>query len=418
MNVLVVGSGGREHALAWALRRSPRLGRLAVAPGNAGTAAIAENLPVGPTDVAGIVRAALEWGAELVVVGPDAALGAGVVDAVQAAGITAFGPTQAAAQIETSKRFAKEIMQTVGVPTARWRACDTLEAARAALAEFGAPVVVKADGLAAGKGAIVCETLEQAEQALEAMMVQRIFGDAGRQVVIEEKLSGREVSLLALVDGEHLTPLPPACDYKPVGEGNTGPNTGGMGGYTPPEFFSFYEASHTATTIMQPVVDELRRRGLPFRGVLYAGLMLTAAGPKVLEFNARFGDPEAQVILPCLDVDLLDLLHATATGGLAGIKLPPPTRAAVNVVLAAENYPGPPVTGDVIHGLDAVPPDVLVFHAGTQRVGDRILTAGGRVLHVVGVGSSVEQARERAYQGVEAITFRGRHYRRDIARGS
>ncbi|GIW12119.1 MAG: hypothetical protein KatS3mg061_3176 [Dehalococcoidia bacterium] len=239
MNVLVVGNGGREHALAWALRRSPRLGRLAVAPGNAGTAAIAENLPVGPTDVAGIVRAALEWGAEFVVVGPDAALGAGVVDAVQAAGITAFGPTQAAAQIETSKRFAKEIMQTVGVPTARWRACDTLEAARAALAEFGAPVVVKADGLAAGKGAIVCETLEQAEQALEAMMVQRIFGDAGRQVVIEEKLSGREVSLLALVDGEHLTPLPPACDYKPVGEGNTGPNTGGMGGYAPPEFFSF-----------------------------------------------------------------------------------------------------------------------------------------------------------------------------------
>ncbi|GIW06757.1 MAG: phosphoribosylamine--glycine ligase [Dehalococcoidia bacterium] len=416
MSVLVVGSGGREHALAWAIRRNARVERLAVAPGNGGTSEIAENLPVQPTDVAGMTRAAQEWGADFVVVGPDAALGEGMVDALQGVGLPVFGPTQAAARIETSKQFAKEVMAAAGVPTARWKAFEDLEAARRYARDMGAPLVVKADGLAAGKGVTVCETLEEAERALEDNLTRRIFGEASRRVILEEKMTGREVSVFALVDGSNVVPLAAACDYKRVGEGDTGPNTGGMGAYTPPEFFSQFDLANTATAILQPVVDELRRRGSPFRGALYAGLMVTPDGPKVVEFNARFGDPETEAIVPCLDVDLFDLLYATATDGLAGIRFPQSTKAAVSVALAAERYPSTPVLGDEI-AIGELPRGVVVFHAGTRREHGRLLTDGGRVLHVVGTGSSVSAARELAYQGVQAISFRGMHYRRDIALG-
>lgn len=416
MSVLVVGNGGREHALAWAIRRNARVDRLAVAPGNAGTAELAENLPVAPTDVTGMVRVAREWGADFVVVGPDAALGEGMVDALVAAGIAAFGPTRAAARIETSKLFAKEVMTATGVPTARWRAFDDLEDAQRYLRQVGVPVVVKADGLAAGKGVTVCDTMEEAERALHDNLARRVFGDASRRVIIEEKLEGREVSLFALVDGHWAVPLAAARDYKRVGDGDIGPNTGGMGAYTPPEFLSAFEVGQIVEQIVQPVVDELRRRGSPFRGALYAGLIVTADGPKVLEFNARFGDPETEAIVPCLDVDLFDLLHATATGSLAGIRFPQSTKAAVSVALTAERYPGPPVVGDEI-SIGAVPPEVVIFHAGTRRVDGRLVTDGGRVLHVVGTGASVGSARERAYDGVAAVRFRGMHYRRDIALG-
>jgi phosphoribosylamine--glycine ligase len=416
INALIVGNGGREHALAWAVRRNARVDRLAVAPGNAGTAELAENLPVAATDVIGMVRAAREWGADFVIVGPDAALGEGLVDALTAEGIPTFGPTRAAARIETSKQFAKDVMAATGVPTARWRAFDDLDEARRYLREVGAPVVVKADGLAAGKGVTVCETLEEAERALSDHLARRIFGDASRRVVIEEKLEGREVSLFALVDGQWAVPLAAACDYKRVGDGDTGPNTGGMGAYTPPEFISAFEVAQVVEQIVQPVVDELRRRGSPFRGALYAGLMVTADGPKVLEFNARFGDPETEAIVPCLDVDLFDLLEATATGSLAGIRFPQSTKAAVSVALTAERYPGPPVVGDEI-SIGALPAGVVIFHAGTRRVDGRLVTDGGRVLHVVGTGASVGSARERAYDGVAAVRFRGMHYRRDIALG-
>jgi phosphoribosylamine--glycine ligase len=417
MSVLVVGNGGREHALAWAIRRNARVERLAVAPGNGGTADIAENLPVKSTDVVGMTRAAREWGADFVIVGPDAALGEGMVDALQAAGVPVFGPTRAAARIETSKQFAKEVMAAAGVPTARWHAFDDLDAARRFVREAGAPLVVKADGLAAGKGVTVCETVEEAERALDDNLAKRVFGEASRCVVIEEKMTGRELSLFCLVDGERVVPLAAACDYKRVGEDDTGPNTGGMGAYTPPEFFSSFDLATVVTTIVQPVVDELRRRGTPFRGALYAGLMLTTDGPRVVEFNARFGDPETEAIVPCLDVDLFDLLYATATGGLAGIRFPQSTKAAVSVALAAERYPATPVVGDEIT-IGELPRGVVVFHAGTRRENGRLVTDGGRVLHVVGTGSSVAAARELAYEGVRAIRFRGMHYRRDIALGA
>lgn len=415
VSVLVAGSGGREHALAWALKRSPRVDRVGVAPGNGGTALIGDNLPVQVDETAGIVRAARDWGADLVVVGPEAALAAGVVDALEAAGIRAFGPTKAAAEIEASKAFAKQVMHEAGVPTAASRRVTALTEARRALAEMGAPIVVKADGLAAGKGVTVALNREDADAALVDCLERRVFGDAGSTVILEERLVGREVSLLALVDGEHVLPLLPACDYKPIGDGDTGPNTGGMGVYSLPPWFGPADVERAAETILKPVVRRMAELGRPFRGVLYAGLMVTDAGPKVLEFNARFGDPETQVILPCLDVDLLDLLEASMNGDLGGV---PPIRAdkaGVGVVLASAGYPGKVKTGVPISGLDSLPEDVLVFHAGTRRAGGQIVTDGGRVLNVVATAPSIREARRRAYDGVSSIQFDGMQYRTDIA---
>jgi phosphoribosylamine--glycine ligase len=417
MRVLVVGSGAREHALLWKLAQSPRVAALLCAPGNAGTTELAENLPVRSTDVDAIVRVAEEQRADLVVVGPEEPLARGLVDRLQEVGIRAFGPTRAAARIESSKRWAKEVMTAAGVPTARAAVARTLEEGLAALSEFSLPVVIKADGLAAGKGVVVVGNRDEAFHVLTAFLEDRALGEAAATVVIEEFLKGQEVSVLALTDGTTIVPLAPACDYKRAYDRDRGPNTGGMGAYAPPPAVDAALLATIQTSILEPTVRAMADRGTPMQGVLYAGLMLTADGPKVLEFNARFGDPETQVVLPLVDGDLAEILAAVADGTLAHVPpLPPSDRAAVGVVLASGGYPAPYRTGLPIDGLEAVPDDLLVFHAGTRRDdAGRVVTAGGRVLTVVGVGSDLAAARERAYAGVAAISFEEAHHRRDVA---
>jgi phosphoribosylamine--glycine ligase len=417
MRVLVVGSGAREHALLWKLAQSPRVAALLCAPGNAGTTELAENLPVRSTDVDAIVRVAEEQRADLVVVGPEEPLARGLVDRLQEVGIRAFGPTRAAARIESSKRWAKEVMTAAGVPTARAAVARTLEEGLAALSEFSLPVVIKADGLAAGKGVVVVGNRDEAFHVLTAFLEDRALGEAAATVVIEEFLKGQEVSVLALTDGTTIVPLAPACDYKRAYDRDRGPNTGGMGAYAPPPAVDAALLATIQTSILEPTVRAMADRGTPMQGVLYAGLMLTADGPKVLEFNARFGDPETQVVLPLVDGDLAEILAAVADGTLANVPpLPPSDRAAVGVVLASGGYPAPYRTGLPIDGLEAVPDDLLVFHAGTRRDdAGRVVTAGGRVLTVVGVGSDLAAARERAYAGVAAISFEEAHHRRDVA---
>lgn len=417
MRVMVVGGGAREHALLWKLAQSPRVAALLCAPGNAGTAELAENLPVRSTDVAAVVRAAEEHRVDLVVVGPEEPLARGLVDRLQEAGIRAFGPTQAAARIESSKSWAKQLMTDAGVPTARSAAARTLEEAIAALGNFSLPVVIKADGLAAGKGVVIVGNRDEAFHVLTAFLEDRALGEAAATVVIEEFLRGQEVSVLALTDGSAIVTLAPACDYKRVFDRDRGPNTGGMGAYAPvPTLDAALQATIRAT-ILEPAVRAMADLGTPMRGVLYAGLMLTDAGPKVLEFNARFGDPETQVILPLLDADLAELLAAVAGGTLAEAPpLPAPDRAAVGVVLASGGYPAPFRTGLPIAGLEAVPDDLLVFHAGTRRdESGHVVTAGGRVMTVVGIGNDLAAAREGAYAGVAALSFEEEHHRSDIA---
>ncbi len=417
MRVMVVGSGAREHALLWKLARSPRVAALLCAPGNAGTAELAENLPVRSTDVDAVVQAATEHRIDLVVVGPEEPLARGLVDCLQEAGIRVFGPTQAAARIESSKSWAKEVMTGAGVPTARSAFARTLEEALTALGNFSLPVVIKADGLAAGKGVVIVNDRDEAFHVLTAFLEDRALGEAAATVVIEEFLRGMEVSVLALTDGQSIVPLAPACDYKRAYDRDRGPNTGGMGSYAPPPIVDAELMSTIQTTILEPTVRAMTDRGTPMRGVLYAGLMLTDDGPKVLEFNARFGDPETQVVLPLLDADLAELLSAVADGTLADVPpIPAPDRAAVGIVLASGGYPAPYRTNLPIAGLEDVPDDLLVFHAGTRRDdAGRTVTAGGRVLTVVGLGSDLAAARDRAYAGVAAITFEDGHHRRDIA---
>jgi phosphoribosylamine--glycine ligase len=417
MRVLVVGGGAREHALLWKLAQSPRVAALLCAPGNAGTAELAENLPVRATDVEAVVRTAVEQRADLVVVGPEEPLAAGLVDRLQETGVRAFGPTRAAARIESSKSWAKGVMGDAGVPTARAAVARTLEEAIAALGNFSLPVVIKADGLAAGKGVVVVGNRDEAFHVLTTFLEDRALGEAAATVVIEEFLRGQEVSVLALTDGSTIVPLAPACDYKRAFDRDRGPNTGGMGAYAPPPAVDAALLATIQRTILEPTVRAMADRGVPMRGVLYAGLMLTEAGPKVLEFNARFGDPETQVVLPLLDADLAELLSAVADGTLVDVPpFPPPDRAAVGVVLASGGYPAPYRTGLPIEGLEAVPDDLLVFHAGTRRdEGGRVVTAGGRVLTVVGLGSDLAAARERAYAGVAALSFEESHHRSDIA---
>ncbi|GIW04296.1 MAG: phosphoribosylamine--glycine ligase [Thermomicrobiales bacterium] len=417
MRILVVGGGAREHALVWKLAQSPLADALYCAPGNAGTEALATNLPLRASDIDGIVAAARTHGIDLVVVGPEEPLALGLADRLRAAGVAVCGPSASATRIESSKAWAKELMVAAGVPTARAVVVYDLAEGMAALDRFSLPVVIKADGLAAGKGVVIANTRDEAFRVLSAFLEERTLGDAGTTVVIEEYLTGQEVSVLALTDGETIIPLPPACDYKRVYDGDRGPNTGGMGAYAPPPAVDADLMATIRATILEPAIRAMAERGAPMQGVLYAGLMLTASGPHVLEFNARFGDPEAQVILPILDADLVLLLDAVARGTLAEAPPPPPpARAAVGVVLASGGYPGPYQTGVPISGLDHAPEDVLVFHAGTRRAADgRIVTAGGRVLTVVGVGPDLATARERAYAGVERISFEGAHWRRDIA---
>ncbi|HEX2161990.1 MAG TPA: phosphoribosylamine--glycine ligase [Thermoleophilaceae bacterium] len=414
--VLVIGGGGREHALVRRLLRSPQHPDLLCAPGNAGIARDkVECLDIAVDDVDGLVAAAREREVDLVVVGPEAPLVAGVVDALGEAGIRAFGPTAAAARLEGSKRYAKELMAAVGVPTADYAVLTSRSEALERLAEAAYPLVLKADTLAAGKGVVICQDEEQARAAVEELFTQQRFGKT--DVVMEEFLAGEELSLLALCDGERAVPMAPAQDYKRIYDGDEGPNTGGMGSYSPVPGIDREHAEALALAVHQPVVDELRRRGTPFHGVLYAGLMMTSDGPKVLEYNVRFGDPETQAVLTRLCSDLLELLDAaTRPGGLAGVEIEWSPDWAVTVVLASAGYPASSSSGDEISGLRAVDSiEVELLHAGTAERDGRIVTAGGRVLNVTGIGSTPAEAREHAYRVAERIQFDGKQMRHDIA---
>ncbi len=425
MKVLVVGGGGREHAIVRALTRSPQRPEVLCAPGNAGIARDARLLEVAADDVEGLLAAVERAAVDLTVVGPEAPLVAGLVDALAARGHAAFGPSAAAAQLEGSKAFAKQAMEEAGVPTARWRHARTLEEGEAAVRELANPgVVVKADGLAAGKGVTVADTDAQAQAALGEIFLEGRFSTEGpthpATAVIEERLDGEELSLLALCDGERAVPMASARDYKRIGEGDTGPNTGGMGSYSPVAGFDAGSVQEIAAEVHQPTVDLMRTRGTPFHGVLYAGLILTPDGPRVLEFNVRFGDPETQAVLPRLRSDLLELLlRASRPGGLRDARLEWSAECAVTVVLASVGYPGPPTpsssSGDPIAGLERVPGSVEVTHAGTACAAGAVVTAGGRVLNVTGLGEDTNSARESAYAAARMISFEGMQMRGDIA---
>jgi phosphoribosylamine---glycine ligase len=398
VNVLIVGSGGREHALAWKISQSPALSELHAAPGNPGIAALGRCHPIRSDDIEGLLGLCRQHSIDLVVVGPEAPLVAGVADELRRAGIAVFGPGRDAARIEGSKSFAKDVLAAAGVPTA------------AVLSEARAPCVVKADGLAAGKGVFVCETQDEADAALESAR------ELGGGVVLEELLDGDEISLFAICDGRAALPLAPAQDYKRLLDGDEGPNTGGMGSYSPVSFVQDEEIEELVELVHQPVLAELARRGSPFVGLLYAGLMLTERGPRVLEFNCRFGDPETQALLPRLEGDFLAALAAAAEGELAGVELGAGPAAAVAVVLAASGYPDAPERGVAIGGAEvAEATGALLFHAGTALRHGQLVSAGGRVLDVVGTGESVNEAREQAYAAVEQIDFPGAQFRSDVA---
>ena len=422
MKLLLVGSGGREHALAWRLSRSPQVTGLWVAGGNSGTAQVAANLPVNPEDGDGVVAAARSLNIDLAVIGPEQPLAEGIVDRLTVMGIPAFGPTQAAAQLEVSKSFAREVMRQAGVPGPEFQVFNDRQAALDFLSRHRQPVAVKADGLAAGKGVILCPDPATAAAAVRACMDDRIFGPAGDTVVIEELLHGPEVSVFAFSDGENLSELVAACDYKAVEDGDGGPNTGGMGSFSPPAFWTAELAAAVKTEIMQPVITAMAHRGVPYRGMLYAGLMFTAAGPKVLEFNCRFGDPEAQVILPLLESEPVAVMSACIDGKLAQTPVHWGRQSHLGVVMVSGGYPGPYATGFPITGLEADSADnadTLVFHAGAQLAdgadgGRRVVTAGGRVLTVVGRGDALDTAREVAYRRAQEIHFANAYYRRDI----
>jgi len=418
-HVLVIGTGGREHALAWRLASSASVERVSTAPGSPGTATLGATHPVDVEDPTSVANLAEQLQADLVVVGPEGPLVAGVVDALIEREIPAFGPTSDGARIEGSKAFAKDVMIAAGVPTAGYVTTTDRDEAHQALDRFAAPYVVKADGLAAGKGVSICDELADARTAIDDAMVRGRFGDAGARVVVEEFLDGPERSVFAVCDGTRAILLTPAQDYKRVGDGDAGPNTGGMGAYAPVPGFGLDDVAGLGDTIFTPVLAELARRGQPYRGLLYAGLVDTAQGPKLLEFNARFGDPETQVILPLMASDLGDLLDASARGSLSDVKVAWHDQAAVTVVMANRGYPTSPDTGHVISGLDDVDSldDVVVFHAGTSREGDAIVASGGRVLAVTAVAPSVADARQRAYDAVGQITWDGVHHRSDIAAG-
>ena len=422
MRVLVVGSGGREHALAWRLAGSTAVTEIFSAPGNSGAALVGTNLPVSETDIDGMVKAATDRSIDLVVIGPEAPLALGLADRVAEAGIPCFGPSQSAARLESSKSFARDVQDAAGVSGPEYRVFHSASAALAYAEYRNRPLVVKADGLAAGKGVAMCANLEEAQSAIMMCMQDRMFGEAGETVVIEEWLHGPEISVFAFADGENLSEVVAATDYKRIGEGDTGPNTGGMGSYGPPTLWDETLGEQVRSEIMLPVIRELAARGAPYRGALYCGLMLTDDGPRVLEFNCRFGDPETQVIMPRLVSDPAEVMMACATGSLNDVgSVEWSDSPVVAVVMVSGGYPGSYETGLEIHGLDGSAFDdnaSMVFHAGVSRATDgsgRLVTSGGRVLTCVGIGDNIDQARHHAYRRAAEISFDGAYYRPDIA---
>jgi len=415
MNVLLLGSGGREHALAWKLAASPLLTKLYCAPGNGGIADVAECVPLAVADHTAVIRFCKDNAIDLVVVGPEAPLVAGIVDDLATAGIKCFGPKQTAAALEGSKGFTKDLCREFDIPTAAYGRFTDAESAKAYLAGQKLPIVIKADGLAAGKGVTIAQTLAEAEAAIDDCFAG-VFGKAGSEVVVEEFLEGEEASFFALVDGKHALPLAAAQDHKRVGDGDTGPNTGGMGAYSPAPVMTDEMIARTMREIIEPTVAAMQKRGMPFKGVLFAGLMITADGPKLIEYNVRFGDPETQVLMLRLKSDLLPALLAAADGVLANFDLRWHDDAALTVVMAANGYPASPEVGTEIKGLDtaAAVEGVQIFHAGTRKDGDRILAHGGRVLNVTARGKTVGAAQARAYEAISRIDWPGGFYRHDI----
>jgi phosphoribosylamine--glycine ligase len=416
LKILIIGGGAREHALAWKIKQSPRDIELFVSPGNAGTAALAHNLNISSNEIDSLTKAAQQLNIDLAVVGSEAPLAAGLVNRFHKLGLPVFGPTKAAAQIESSKVFARNLMQKYGIPYPEGVTFSSYPEAKKYVESGPVPLVVKADGLAAGKGVKVAGTREEALKALSDIMEARIFGEAGDKVIIEECLTGKEVSLLAFTDGDTVVPMVPACDYKRVFDQDRGPNTGGMGSYSPPGFFDNNLTHYVTDTVLEPAIKAMAREGTPYKGVLYAGLMIVDGNPKVLEFNARFGDPETQAILPRLKTDLVDILLAVVDNKLNHIEVQWKEDACVGVVMASGGYPGIYKTGFKITGLNELNDDVTVFHAGTKLGNDsQIYTDGGRVLTVTATGETMAEARARVYNNLPHIHFDGCYYRRDIA---
>jgi phosphoribosylamine--glycine ligase len=417
MKVMIIGSGGREHATAWKVAQSPRVSEIFVAPGNAGTRAAlhnTQNISIAQDDHSALVQFTKNNQIDLSLIGPEIPLAAGLADRLRDAGQLVFGPSQAAAQIEASKAFAKSFMQRHNIPTARFEVFTDFRAALKHLLSIDYPIVIKASGLAAGKGVIIPDCADDAEAALRQIMLDREFGLAGDEVIIEEKLIGEEVSLLAFTDGITIKPMPPAQDHKRLLDGDQGPNTGGMGAYAPAPICPPALVDEFTSSILQPTIDGLRAEDRSFIGVIYAGLMLTAAGPRVLEYNCRFGDPETQVILPLLETDLVDIAEACATQQLNKIDIRWKQQSAACVVLASEGYPNKYLTGREIVGLDRSIENALFFHAGTKMIDDKIVTSGGRVLNAVGLGSNLQMALKNAYTLIDQVSFEGMQYRKDI----
>jgi len=414
MRVLIIGSGGREHALAWKIAQSDEVEKIYAIPGNPGISEIGECVNIQVSDIKKIVEFAKDKGIDLTVVGPEAPLVAGIKDAFEEAGLNLFGPDKSSAKLEGSKSFAKTLMKELGVPTAEFEVFENPEEAKEFVKKAGVPIVIKADGLAGGKGVVVAKTYEEAFNAIDRIMVERVFGDSGKKVVIEEFLEGEEASYMVISDGEKYVPLATSKDHKQVFDGNKGPNTGGMGAYSPSTAITPQIEREIREKIIGRILEGMKKKGLTFTGVLYAGLMLTKEGPKVLEFNVRFGDPEVQAILRRLKSDLAQVLYSVAVG--KGVKdLEWKEEASVCVVLASKGYPGKYETGKEITGLnEKFDEDVVIFHAGTKKVGDKILTAGGRVLNVTAIGKSLEEARTKVYESIKKIHFEGMHYRKDI----
>jgi phosphoribosylamine--glycine ligase len=415
MKVLIVGSGGREHALAWKALQSPLTDAVFCAPGNAGTAPVAVNTGIEANDAGAIARFVEDRDIELTIIGPEVAVEAGVADRLLAAGRAVFGPSRAAGQVESSKAFAKALMQRTRVPTPAYKTFNSPATAKDYVRGEGRPFVVKADGLAQGKGTLVPADTQETLESIDRLMLDRSVGTAAERIVLEEKIEGLEVSLLALVDGVTILPLEPVCDYKRALDGDHGPNSGGMGGFSPVSFFGPDDVTRAVATALDPIISELRDRGTPYRGCLYAGLMVGQSGIQVLEYNARFGDPEAQVLLPRLKTDLITLLQAAALGRLNGMSAEWSPKASVGVVLASRGYPGAFSIGHPITGLGSLEPEAFVFHAGTAAGPSGYVTAGGRVLTVVALGDSMGAARDRAYRNAERIHFQGASWRADIA---